>query len=107
MQSHSSLSVGTEFEPFPGQRLTSQEIRTLALASLGSALEFYDFIIFVFFTPIIAQLFFPASMPAWLRQLETFGLFAAGYVVRPLGGIVMAHSATRVDGSAFSPQVCC
>jgi MFS family permease len=30
-------------------------------------------------------------MPEWLRLLQTFGIFAAGYVVRPLGGIVMAH----------------
>src|SRR4051795_3015515 len=91
MQSHSSLPVGTAVDPFRGQRLTSQEIRTLALASLGSALEFYDFIIFVFFTPVIAQLFFPASLPDWVRQLETFGIFAAGYVARPIGGVILAH----------------
>src|ERR1700742_1017317 len=73
------------------QRLTVAELRTLALASLGGALEFYDFIIFVFFTTVIAKLFFAASLPEWVRQIETFGLFAAGYLVRPLGGIVMAH----------------
>ncbi|MEQ1556159.1 MAG: MFS transporter, partial [Gallionella sp.] len=32
-----------------------------------------------------------ADMPEWLRQLQTFGIFAAGYLARPLGGIVMAH----------------
>src|SRR5436305_11356274 len=67
------------------------ELRTLALASLGGALEFYDFIIFVFFTAVIGDLFFPASMPEWQRELETFGIFAAGYLARPIGGIVMAH----------------
>ena len=72
-------------------RLTATEIRTLALASVGSALEFYDFIIFVFLTPVIARLFFPPTMPDWMRQSETFGLFAAGYVIRPLGGLVLAH----------------
>src|SRR5690606_16626704 len=50
-----------------------------------------DFIIFVFFANAIGQLFFPPEMPEWLRLLQTFGIFAAGYVVRPLGGIVMAH----------------
>jgi MFS family permease len=30
-------------------------------------------------------------MPDWLRLFQTFGIFAAGYVVRPLGGMVMAH----------------
>jgi MFS transporter, MHS family, proline/betaine transporter len=69
----------------------SPRIRTLALASLGGALEYYDFVVFVFLTPVIARLFFPADMKDWLRETETFGIFAAGYIVRPLGGIVMAH----------------
>jgi MFS family permease len=71
--------------------LTRRDYRTLALAALGGALEFYDFIIFVFFAVTIGKLFFPADMPDWLRQLQTFGIFAAGYLARPLGGIVMAH----------------
>ncbi len=71
--------------------LTGKDYRTLALAALGGALEFYDFIIFVFFAVAIGKLFFPADMPDWLRQLQTFGIFAAGYLARPLGGIVMAH----------------
>jgi MFS family permease len=71
-------------------RRTSQA-RVLALASLGGALEYYDFVIFVFLTPVIGQLFFAPGIPAWVRETQTFGLFAAGYIVRPLGGIVMAH----------------
>lgn len=67
------------------------EFRTLLLASLGSALEFYDFIIFVFFASVIGRVFFSAGLPDWVRQLQTFGIFAAGYFARPLGGIVMAH----------------
>lgn len=71
--------------------LTGKDYRTLGLAALGGALEFYDFIIFVFFAVAIGKLFFPADMPDWLRQLQTFGIFAAGYLARPLGGIIMAH----------------
>jgi MFS family permease len=71
--------------------LSRNDYRTLVLAALGGALEFYDFIIFVFFALVIGQLFFPPDMPDWLRQLQTFGIFAAGYLARPLGGIVMAH----------------
>jgi MFS family permease len=73
------------------QRLTGAELRTLSLASLGGALEFYDFIIFVFFIAVIGKLFFPTSLPDWMRQTQAFGIFAAGYLARPLGGIVMAH----------------
>ncbi|MFY9260330.1 MAG: MFS transporter [Gallionella sp.] len=71
--------------------LTRKDFRTLSLAALGGALEFYDFIIFVFFAVTIGKLFFPPDMPEWLRQFQTFGIFAAGYLARPLGGIVMAH----------------
>ncbi|CAH2791800.1 MAG: L-Proline/Glycine betaine transporter ProP [uncultured Paraburkholderia sp.] len=71
--------------------LGRSDYKTLGLAALGGALEFYDFIIFVFFAPAIGQLFFPATMPDWLSQVQTFGIFAAGYLARPLGGIIMAH----------------
>lgn len=71
--------------------LTRQDYKTLLLAALGGALEFYDFIIFVFFAVVIGQLFFPPDMPDWLRQVQAYGIFAAGYLARPLGGIVMAH----------------
>jgi len=75
--------------------LSRSDLRTLGLAALGGALEFYDFIIFVFFTATIGQLFFPPDTPDWLRQLQAFGLFAAGYLARPLGGILMAHFGDR------------
>ena len=71
--------------------LNRSDYKTLSLSALGGALEFYDFIIFVFFAAVVSELFFPADMPEWLRQLQTFGLFAAGYLARPLGGVVMAH----------------
>ncbi len=71
--------------------LSRNDYRTLVLSALGGALEFYDFVIFVFFAMVIGKLFFPSDMPDWLRQLQTFGIFAAGYLARPLGGIVMAH----------------
>src|SRR5580704_4479019 len=74
------------------RRLTAKDYKTLSLATLGGLLEFYDFIIFVFFANTIGQLFFPAEIPEWVRQFQTFGIFAAGYLARPLGGIVMAHA---------------
>ena len=75
----------------PSRPLTRSDYKTLSLSALGGALEFYDFIIFVFFATVVGKLFFPADMPEWLRLMQTFGIFAAGYLARPLGGIVMAH----------------
>ena len=75
----------------PSRPLSRNDLKTLSLSALGGALEFYDFIIFVFFATVVGKLFFPADMPEWLRLMQTFGIFAAGYLARPLGGIVMAH----------------
>lgn len=72
-------------------KLNFTDMRTLGLAALGGALEFYDFVIFVFFTKTLGQIFFPEDMPLWLSQLQVYGIFAAGYIARPVGGIVMAH----------------
>ncbi|WP_126942615.1 MFS transporter [Xanthomonas sp. BRIP62409] len=75
----------------PASQLTRGDYKTLALSALGGALEFYDFIIFIFFATVLGELFFPPGVPEWMRQLQTFGIFAAGYLIRPLGGMVMAH----------------
>lgn len=83
-------SVPTSIEQ-PSRPLTRSDYKTLSLSALGGALEFYDFIIFVFFAAVVGKLFFPVDMPEWLRLMQTFGIFAAGYLARPLGGIVMAH----------------
>ncbi|AOA58786.1 MFS transporter [Acinetobacter larvae] len=71
--------------------LTPHDRRTLALSSLGGALEFYDFVIYVFYAQIIAEQFFPSSLSPFWALLNAYGIFAAGYFFRPLGGVVMAH----------------
>jgi MFS family permease len=73
------------------RRLSPQDYRLLGIAALGGALEFYDFIIFVFFAVVIGKLFFPPGVPEWLLTIQVFGIFGTGYLVRPLGGIVLAH----------------
>lgn len=71
--------------------LTREDKRTLGLSSLGGALEFYDFVIFVFYAKLISELFFPSTLSPFWAMLNTYGIFAAGYFFRPLGGIIMAH----------------
>jgi MFS family permease len=80
----------------PARSLNRSDIKTLVLAALGGALEFYDFIIYSFFAPVIAKLFFPAGTEQWLAELQAWSIFAIGYFARPLGGIVMAHFGDRV-----------
>ena len=75
----------------PQRSLNREDYKTLGLSALGGTLEFYDFVVFVFFANVIGALFFPAAMPDWLRQLQTLGIFAAGYLARPIGGVLIAH----------------
>lgn len=52
------------------RQLNHQDYKTLALAALGGALEFYDFIIFVFFAAVVGALFFRRTCRsgcAWCR----------------------------------------
>jgi MFS transporter, MHS family, proline/betaine transporter len=65
------------------------------LTSLGGALEFYDFIVFGTFAAYISKAFFPADDPA-VSLLLTVGLFAAGYLTRPIGGLVFGGRGDRV-----------
>ena len=55
---------------------------------LGNALEWYDFVVFGFMTVIIARLFFPDDS-AYSALLFTTATFGVGFVMRPIGGIVL------------------
>lgn len=72
------------------RRLTMQDAKTLTLSSLGGALEFYDFIVFLTFASTLKVLFFPAESPL-VATIMTYLTYAIAYFVRPLSGIVLAH----------------
>ena len=71
--------------------LNKNDIKILSLASLGGALEYYDFIIFVFFASVFSGQFFPADLSPFWKTLNTYGAFAIAYFMRPIGGVIMAH----------------
>lgn len=66
------------------------KIRSIINGSIGNTLEWYDFGLFEVFAPTISQLFFPASDPHTML-IMTFGIFAAGYICRPLGGLIFGY----------------
>ena len=72
-------------------KLTREQKKNLALASLGSILEYYEFMIFGFLTIVIARLFFPPSMPDAAKTYQTFAIFSLGFLLRPLSGAVIGH----------------
>ncbi len=69
-------------------------MRTVVLASLGGALEFYDFVAYGIFAEYIAPAFFPAQ-DELASLVSTFTVFAGGYLIRPLGGVVFSHFGDR------------
>jgi MHS family proline/betaine transporter-like MFS transporter len=79
----------------PARQIDRAGLKAVFLSSLGGALEFYDFIIFGTFAGYISKAFFPANDPV-VSLLLTFGLFAAGYLARPIGGIVFGGRGDRV-----------
>ncbi len=69
--------------------------RHVAAVVVGNALEFYDFLTYSFFAVYIGQAYFPSHDPttSLLASLATFG---AGFVTRPLGGIIIGTLGDRV-----------
>lgn len=69
--------------------------RTVVTSMVGNLFEFYDFILFAYFAPILGKLFFP-SADETTELIKAFGVFAVGFFVRPLGGVVFGHIGDRV-----------
>src|SRR5437899_974345 len=74
--------------------MTASGWRIVLLASLDGTLEFYDFVIFGIFARDIADALFPSGSPL-VSLMASFAAFAAGYLVRPIGGIVLSHYGDR------------
>ena len=64
--------------------------RAVAAAVVGNVLEWYDFAVYAYMATIIAKKFFPASDEV-TSLLSTFAAFGIGFVMRPLGGILIGR----------------
>jgi MFS transporter, MHS family, proline/betaine transporter len=82
----------------PANRASSAKIdrRAIAAASLGTAIEFYDVFLCLYFSLTISRLFFPAG-DEWVSLLATVGAFAVSYLTKPLGALVFSSYADRVS----------
>ncbi len=68
--------------------------RAVVAATFGNVLEWYDFSVYAFFAVTIGRLFFPSDDPT-ASLLATFAVFGVGFVVRPLGGIIIGWMGDR------------
>ncbi|MCX4857987.1 MFS transporter [Streptomyces canus] len=83
--------------PSPTASERTRQLRRVALSGLlGTAVEFYDFLVYGTVAALVfGELFFPGADPA-VGTIAAFGTFAAGYVARPIGGIVFGHFGDRL-----------
>src|SRR5579863_3587984 len=70
-------------------------VRAIAAATIGNALEFYDFLTYAFFAIQIGHAFFPSSS-AYGSLMLSLATFGAGFVTRPIGGVVIGAYSDRV-----------
>jgi MFS transporter, MHS family, proline/betaine transporter len=64
--------------------------RVIAAGMIGNVLEWYDFAIYGYFAATIGRQFFPREDTV-TQLLSAFGVFAIGYLMRPLGGVLVGH----------------
>jgi len=69
---------------------SAQTRRVIAAGVIGNVLEWYDFAIYGYFASAIGRQFFPHE-DAVAQLLSVFGVFALGYLMRPLGGVLVGH----------------
>src|SRR6059036_445134 len=70
--------------------------RAVVAATIGTAIEWYDFFLYSTVTGLVfAKLYFPHSDP-WVGTLEAFGIYAVGFVARPVGAAIFGHYGDRI-----------
>ena len=68
--------------------------RVIAAGVVGNVLEWYDFALFGVLAPVIATHFFPSADPL-AGLINSYAVFAIGFLARPLGGVIFGHIGDR------------
>src|SRR5499433_2118829 len=70
-------------------------LASVFIGNIGNVLEWYDFVVFAFLAPVIGARFFPAEDPL-SALIQAFAVFAVGYLMRPIGGVLFGHLGDRL-----------
>jgi MHS family proline/betaine transporter-like MFS transporter len=90
--------TSTTIEPASAVK-PSGTARAVVAASIGNMLEWYDFTVYASFALYIAHNFFPSNDPN-IDLLKTFLAFGVGFIVRPVGAILIGLYGDRVGRKA-------
>jgi MHS family proline/betaine transporter-like MFS transporter len=71
----------------------------IAAGAIGNVLEWYDFAIYGYFATSIGRAFFPKEDPV-AQVLAAFGIFAVGFLMRPVGGALVGHIGDKLGRRA-------
>ncbi|GAA2199867.1 MFS transporter [Sinomonas flava] len=75
---------------------TPQMRRILASSFVGSAVEYYDFLLYAMAAAVVFNKVFFANLDAGWATFASFGTLAAGYAARPIGGAIFGHFGDRL-----------
>jgi MFS transporter, MHS family, proline/betaine transporter len=78
---------------------SAQSRKVIVAATIGNTLEWYDFAIYGYFAVPIGRHFFPHE-DSVAQLLAAFGVFAVGYLMRPVGGVIVGHIGDRLGRRA-------
>ncbi|TLS44669.1 MFS transporter [Streptomyces montanus] len=88
--------VAVMTQTHPARTPTRRPVRQLLAASVGNAVEWYDWYAYTFLATYIADQIFPkGSGNSLVPLLSTFAVFAVGFFMRPVGGLLMGAVADR------------
>lgn len=74
--------------------LAKQRRVTIAASSIGTVIEWYDYMVYAFLATTLAAVFFPSNNAA-IGILSALAVFGVSFFFRPLGGIIFGHIADR------------
>lgn len=96
-RSQGPVSLPLSRKPAAVDSLNTKDMRRILGSSLiGSIIEYYDFILYATAASLVFDRVFFANLAPGLSLFASFGTLAAGYVARPLGGIIFGHFGDRI-----------
>ena len=96
------MSQATRTPTSPGGEdfaIMRYRLKSIFGGSVGNLIEWYDFYVYNFFALYFAKSFFPNANPT-VQLLNTFGIYALGFLIRPVGGWVLGVYADRAGRKA-------
>ncbi|MCJ8505165.1 MHS family MFS transporter [Kocuria flava] len=91
-----SAPATPQLEQLSRQEKRREARRVVVSSYLGSTIEFYDFLLYATAAALVFPHVFFTGLDPLAATIASYGTFAAGYVARPLGGVVFGHFGDRL-----------